>query len=473
MVGVPFPTITAPGKFSESGGALVNAYVEPLPDGRVARKRVPGLRQLSSNATHVGCRGLLAINNTLLIARGSRLTQIVRSSGNYTEVDIGTMPGEGPVFFARNNKSAVPDIVAVTNSTAYEISLSAAPTSYSDGDVGSPNSVTQISGYFIFSYGDGRMSASGLNSTSISTLDYATAETRIDGLIRVIQVGRDIIAFGSASYEIWSNTGEPVGFPLSYRDTVDVGLASATAIAGFEGEGAGQTIFVASDNTVRALSGYQASRVSTHVIERLIEAVPDKSTLRAQFYMHAGHAVWALTCPAWTLCYDISNGVWYARKSYGRENWRAAYSAKVFGGWCFGDEATGQIYMSDESYYREASDPLVFEVKSGTMSGFPRRARWLGMDIDMMAGVGLAGGEAPTQSDPTCVVRLSRDGGVTFSNGLTRSIGKQGEYSRNIRFTGADLGSVSQRGAQVHITVSDPVPVTLFGAEASFSERLS
>lgn len=473
MVAVPFPTITAEGKFSESGGSLINAYIEQLPDGRVARKRVPGLREISTSASYVGCRGVLAYNGTLIVARGSRLSQIIPIAGAYSEIDLGALPGTGPVFFARNNKSPTPDIVAVSDSVAYLISLSSPPSAYPDSDVGSPNSVASIAGYFIFSYGDGRMSASSLNDTAVSTLDYATAETRPDGLLRVVQIERDILAFGVTSYEIWTNTGEPVGFPLSYRDTLDVGLASPTGVAGFEAEGAGQTLFVASDNTVRLLNGYQPQRVSTHVIERRIEAIGDKSELRAHFYMHSGHPVWALTSSEWTLCYDIVSGSWYERKSYGRDNWRGAYTTKVFGGWACGDAVSGQVYLIDESYHKEANDPLVFEVSSATMSGFPTRARWSSLDIDIMIGVGVAGRDAPIETDPKCVVRLSRDGGATFGAGLTRSIGEQGEYGRNVRFTGADLGSVSQKGAQIKVSVSDPVPVSLFGADSTFQRRQS
>ena len=468
-VPVPFPLASAPGKFAESGGRMVNAFAEKLADGRIKRSRVPGIRAIIETTAYSHCRGLIEINGVTLAALDDRLVTITLSAGTYILTDIGAFSGEETVYFARNNKSPTPDIVAVTDSTAYVIDLTTGASSYPDADVGSPNSVCFLGGYFFFSYGNARMRASGLNDTTINTLDTALAESKPDGLWRVVPIGKNLLAFGPFSIEIWPNSGNPTGFPFSYLDTVPRGIAGPDAIAGYENGWSNTIIWAADDYVVYKLNGYTPEPISSPSVSKAIERTADKTTLKACVYTHDGHAIWALSSPDWTWCYDLAAGSWFERKSYGSDRWRATASVKCFGAWVIGDDATGKFGLIDPDYGFEFGDALTASVVSATMSGFPARAAVSRLDLDIMAGVGVAPGSDPIETNPVASVSWSHDGGVSFGSPVLREIGPQGKYKQGCRVN--RLGTASAKGLQVKIEVSDPVAFSLFSGEVTVEGR--
>lgn len=465
MVAVPFPAGSAPGKFAESGGRMINAMAEKLPDGRVARRRVPGIAEIAEIAGFANCRGAIEINGVLLAAVTDRLITISKSGGVYTLTTIGNFTGNERVYFARNNQSPTPTIAAVTNSTAYVIDLSSGASGYPDPDVGSPNSVTSQGAYFVFSYGNARMRASGLNSTSINTLDTAFAESKPDGLLRVVAIGKNLLACGSQTIEIWPNTGNPTGFPFSYLDTIPRGVAGPDAIAGFENEWSNTIIFAGNDGVVYRLNGYSPEPISNASVATDIGKLTEseRAALVALVYSHRGHSIWALKSPYWTWCFDLSTGEWFERKSHGRETWRSAASVACFGGWVVGDETTGKFGLIDQDERYEFDDPLRARVVSSTMSGFPVRAIPSRLVLDIMAGVGEATGIDPIGVNPQCSISWSKDGGATFGSPVLREMGRQGQYKKVVAVN--RLGMASTKGIQIAVDVSDPVDFTLFSGD--------
>lgn len=463
VVAVPFPLASAKGKFAESGGRLINAYAEKLPDGRVRIGRVPGIRAIIEVEDYSHCRGSIEINGVVLAALDERLVTISLSGGTYLVTDIGAFSGDETVYFARNNKSPTPDIVAVTDSTAFIVSMTTGASAYPDADVGSPNSVTSLAGYFFFSYGNARMRSSGLNDTTINTLDTAFAESKPDGLWRVIPIGKNLLACGPFTIEIWPIAGNPVGFPFSYLDTIPRGLAGPDAVAGWENGWSNTIIFAADDGQVYKLAGDAPTPISNSSVSTAIEAVEDKSTLKAIVYTHEGHAIWALSSPDWTWCYDLSTGSWFERKSYGQDRWRGASAVKCFGAWVIGDSETGKFGIIDPEYHYEFGDPLGATVISATMSGFPSRASMSRLDLDIMAGVGVAPGADPIETAPQASISWSRDGGVTFGSPVLRELGAQGKYKQGVRVN--RLGTASAKGSQIKVEVSDPVRFSLFSGQ--------
>jgi len=468
-VAVPFPLASAPGKFAESGGRMVNTFAEKLADGRVKRSRVPGIRAIIETSDYSHCRGMIEINGVTLAALDDRLVTITLSGGTYILTDIGAFAGSETVYFARNNKSPTPDIVAVTDSSAFVIDLTTGASSYPDADVGSPNSVCFLGGYFVFGYGNARMRSTGLNDTSINTLDTAFAESKPDGLLRVVALGKNLYACGPQTIEIWPNTGNATGFPFSYLATIPRGIPGADAIAGAENDWSNTLIFAGSENVVSRINGGIPEPISSPSVSKALQRLSDKTTLKATVYEHEGHSVWCLSCPEWTWCYDLSAGSWFERKSYGSDRWRAAASVKCFGGWVIGDEATGKFGLIDPDYGFEFGDPLTASVVSATMSGFPARAAVSRLDLDIMAGVGVAPGAEPIETNPVASVSWSHDGGVTFGSPVLREIGPQGKYKQGCRVN--RLGTASAKGLQVKVDISDPAHFTLFGGEVTVEGR--
>ena len=477
MTEIPFPTTsTVGGKPQESGGRLINAYPEKLSDGArktVVRKRTPGLNRVSTSAaarTH--CRGFLAVGSTTLVAYDGYIEAITASSGAYSNAALGALAGTTPVTFAKNNKFPTADLVAVTENGAFQVFTGAAPIPYPDANVGSPNSVCFGDGYFFFTYGDGTCYASGLNDTSIDPLDYVVAESKPDGLLRGVFHRQELLLMGTASIEVWQDTANPTGFPFSRSTVIPRGLIGQWAVAGWEDGWANTLIWAGDDCIVYTLNGYTPTRISTHDVERAIQATAnagDADTIKACVYMADGHALWSIKSADWCWVYDLTTQTWHERASYQSNTWRGECTVKNYGFWLCGDSTTGDVYDIDANYYQEGNDPLVWTVTSGAAADFPNRVFISRADFDFDVGWGIADGTYPTQTNPRINVSWSDDGGVQFSQPLQRELGKSGAYQQ--RVTVHRTGLTGPAGRLWKLSVSDPVYVGLLGGAMTAAVR--
>jgi hypothetical protein len=472
MAEISFPVSSAPGATpQEGGGRLINAYAERLGDmarGQVARRPAPGLR-LFAETEHPKCRGMLEVGGALYVITTDRALRITRNAdGEPVVADLGALGGTDWVTMARNNKAPTPDVV-VTSELATFLLSPGGVSQLAEEDLPQPNSVTFIFGFLIFSVADGRMFASALNDTAIDALNYATAESRPDGLMRVVTVGRQLYALGPTSIEVWGAPVQAEGFPLSRIETIPRGLIAPFAVAGEQEGWSNALIFVGDDGIVYRLDGYAPTRISTHDLERRIEALADKATLEACVYMHEGHAVWSLSSSDWTWEYDLTTGWWRERASWERRRWRASKTAKAFGAWIAGDAEEGALYEVRADERREWNDPLAMEIWSAPGSAFPGRINVPAAQFDFVVGEGLASGQAPDQTEPKVAISWSDDGGRSWSNPLTRPLGGQGEYHRTVSVH--RTGMAGPKGRIWRLTLSDAVPAALMGGTMDVSPR--
>jgi hypothetical protein len=454
---VNFPKSSSPGaRPGEGAGALVNCFAE-LDGNRVAWVRSAGLTAFADSGVGTP-RGFLSTSGTLYMGVAEALVSF-DTSGVLTTY-TGTLVGTGPITIARNNLSPTPDIAIVADSTAYYVN-GGAVAAYPDADVGSPNSVCALDGYFIFTYGNGDIVASDLNSTAIDALSVASAESNPDGLLRGIVRGGIFYAMGSATIEPWRNAGTSP-FPLErYPTVIPVGLFGQWAVAGYEDGWDGPIMFVATDGTVRSLTGFNAQRLVHRDVERDIAAIEVPSTLRAYVYTAGGHAFWVLSSPTWSWEYNLSTQEWNQRKSYLMDRWRAEFSAFFGGLWMVGDTIGTGVLFVDPSANDENGDPLIVRCE-GVMREFPVSMRVPRLHFDFTVGVGSETGEDPIETEPKVAISVSHDGGASWSNPLWRELGRQGKHKRQVQVN--NLGRSTPHGVRVAWECSDPVKVHFRGA---------
>jgi hypothetical protein len=453
---VAFPTSSTPGfKPGEGAGRLINCYADK--EGQqVVLLRSPGISPWG-DATIETPRGMLATDAGLYVAVLDKLVSV--NSGGVATVLANSMSGSAPVTMARNNKAPTPDIVIVGDSNAYTVS-GANVIAYPDVDVGSPSSVASLGGYFLFTYGNGDIIASDLNSTAINTLSTARAESIPDGLLRVTVSGGRAFFWGASSFEVWYDAGTSP-FPLARSEVVNVGLFAPWAIAGAQDGWDLQQIFVASDGSVRRLNGYSPDRISTRAVERDIQAVAVPSTVRACVYTEGGNAFWVLSSPSWTWEYNATTDEWNERKSYGLSRWRADMSARAFGRWIVGDTLSTNLGHVTSTAYDEFGAPLIARAE-GVLKEFPARMRIPAVHFDFTVGQGVESGGDPVETDPQVALSWSHDGGADYSNPLWRKLGRQGQHKRQVVIH--NIGRSTPHGSRIAWEVSDPVWFQFRGA---------
>jgi hypothetical protein len=458
MANILFPTSTAPGQRpGEGSGRLINCYAEALDAGaraQYARRRAPGLLHIATPA-HIGCRGLHYFNGDLYVAQAERLSRVNLVGGFFIVTDLGELPGEGRVTFARNNKAPVPDILCVTEDDVFVVHQAAPPASLGAGDLPQPLTVAFLDGYFIFAIRDGRFFFSALNDTTVNALDFATAQSRPGGIYNAVPFGQQLFVMGPSSIEVWQNAGNATGSPFSRAAVIPKGLASTFAVAGFE-EGFSTLVFVGDDNGVYRLDGgYAPAKISTPDLDRLIEKTADKTLIDVTVSVTSGHNWATVTGPDFSWTYELGTGFWHERASYLQDYWRAVCSVKAFDGWVMGDRETGDVWQLDPDEMTEGGHPLVMSVISLPLTGFPNRMVVPRADFDIIIGQGKVTGQEPIETDPVVLISWSDDGGATFGNPLKRSLGRLAKHTTPVSVN--RTGMASRYGRVWRLDISDPV----------------
>jgi hypothetical protein len=492
MVAIPWPVSTSPGqKPQEGAGRLINCYAEPRGSniGPVWH-RAPGVKILGSDlasATWVSWSfpyeewfsvreqptgdgqylGGVLVGSLAYIRMGTQF-YTVDNTGSLTLLS-GTVSGSDKTFFARNN-AAVPDIVFICDDGAFELT-GGTKVAYTDGDLGSPNSVCFHDSYFMFTYGSGKLQASGVNSTSIGTLDFTTAESNPDGLHRAWSFRGLLYAAGPATIEVYGPPVNATGFPLTRQGYhITPGLITPWAVAGFEAEFGNFPIYVGSDNTVRQLQQSNPLKISPPDLDFLIASVDDKTELEALCYISRGNPFWQLSSSTWTWVYNVQNQTWHERQSYGLTRSRMSLSLAAFNTWITGDTQADVILEVDPEKLTEVSNPLIYTLESAPVKDFPNRVRVARADFDFTVGVGVVTGTDPIQTDPTVMISWSDDGGGSFTNPWNRKLGEQAEFAQ--RITTINTGLSGPMGRRWRLQISDPVHIGLMGGDMAAELRI-
>lgn len=476
-VHIPFPLSSSPGASpQESAGRLINCYAEPLGKDVNADKKVKppaavwrkcaGL-SLFGKSAQTGFRGAISVGNALFAAWSGKVSMF-NSSGAETAL-TGNLNGTDKVFFARNNKSPSPDIVAVSpGNGAFSVSTSAV-INFADPNIGAPNCVCFMDGYFIFSYGDGTLQASAENDVTINTLDKTKAQSRPGGLTRVVQFNGQLIALGPAFGEVYSDTANATGFPFSRSYVLQRGIIGPYALAGHEDGFGIALIWVADDNSVVMHNGTPSPlKISPPDLERLIAKVSDKTALEASVYISQGHPKWVISCPTFTWEFDLGSKKWNERASYLQSRWRAIGGTFAFGKWITGDTKAGQLLSINDVAYDEVGDPLIFEIESGPVQNFPNRTKVARADFDLITGVGDAEGPDPSGTKPTVGISWSQNLGVSWGNEFVRTLGVQ---ATPVPVKIYRTGMTGNQGRRWRLRVSGPVYVALMGGTQDLSLR--
>ncbi len=482
MVAIPLPLSSSPGYLGlqEASGRLVNLYAVPLPRPRkrgepepAKRVRVPGMTSFLTS-TQSGFRGMYSVGGTLYVAFDGFLYTGTSAGGALTP--HSALPGTARVYFASNN-AASPAIAVVTENGAFQI-LAASNISWPDADLPQPSTVFSLDGYIVFTIGDGRIFATDLNSTAVNNLSFGRLEAKPDPPVRGVPFAGRALFFGSQTLEVWTDVGASP-FPFQRAAVVPFGLLGVDAVAGWEdGWGAG-LLWVAHDGTVRQLNGYTADKVSPPDLDQLISREDHPELLLASVYMFDGHAMWSITGSDFTWSYDINTQKWHERQSHLTNRWRGLQTWNAFGRWLVGDRGVpdlysvgeylndGNVYSIDENF-READDPMVARLESGPVQQFPQRVRVARADFNIETGVGNTLGEDPIETDPEVDISWSDDGGINWSNPLTRKLGRQ---SVNQDISVFRTGMSTRQGRRWRLDISDPVYVSIFGGDQSAELR--
>jgi hypothetical protein len=421
----------------------------------------PGLSLWATLAGSGGVRGMIRFDtSTAFVVVGENVYRVTTAGASTL---IGTVaPGIDPVSLASNGIN----VLIATNPNMYVVDPAAnTVTQLVDPEFLGAGQVGFIAGYFVWNVpGTGRAQYTDLYSTAIQPLNLFTAEASPDNGVGSIVDHLEYWYFNETTTEVYSIVAD-ADQPLQRIQgaVIEHGCAAAYSIAKMD-----NTVYWlgADDNgqgTVwRATGAYEPQRVSTPAIEFAISQTADLSGAVAWTYQQESHAFYVLTVGDRTWVYDASVGLWHERAwrdpvdgtmHKHRARCQMAFANKTI----VGDWESGKLYVLDLNTYTDNGDPIVAQRTGAFVSA--RSYHMLQVDFETGVGNTVAPG-----NEPVALLQWSDNGGKTWSNNHSASLGKVGEYQLRVRWR--RLGTPRRYGLSrvFRVTVTDPVKRVMTGA---------
>lgn len=439
-----------------------NLYAEIQKDGEKGNLTLyptPGLTTFVNFGANPS-RGAWKKDDVLYIVNRSTLWKVTNDG---TTTNIGTLAtSAGRVDMTDNGTQII--MVDGPNGYIYNTSTLAF-TQITDPDFPGGDTVTFLDGYFIVSKPNtGQFYISALyDGLTWAALDFATAESNPDNLIRVIADNGQLWLFGSDTSEPWSDSGAQ-DFPFARvgAAAIEWGLAARWSLCKFMDS----IIFLRKNRLgavqVCTLSGYTAVPVSTPEIDYILAQYSSVSNATGFAYMVSGHPFYQINFPSanesWV--YDGLTKEWHRAESGGGRH-RGEIQINFLDRSYVTDYANGKLYRFQDGVYTDDGQMIARELISRHQSTgeytFLHKL-W----IEMEAGVGLLTGQG---SDPKLMMQYSKDGGHTWSNEIWVGLGRVGQYSYRALFLRLGRG----RDWVFKFRITDPVKTVFIGAWGEFS----
>lgn len=423
-----------------SSERLLNGYLEQTPSGK-APTPIYGSPGFTSFATTGTIRAMYQAADRLFAVNATSLVEIA-SGGTVTT--LGTIPA-GTVDIASDGVNVV-----VTCGNEIYVWNGTTLAAVADPDAPSASSVELMKGFYVFTETNTEqffISPQNDPGGNYDALDFDSADTTNDKLVRTRRVGNDLLLMGKRSIEFWYYSGDAT-FPFArYQDTpVDIGLIGVRAEAATN-----ETVFwIGSDGTVRRLDGRTATRISTYAIEQIIAGWSDASSSIGTAHVWEGHLFVTFRNAEGCIVWDQATQRWHERASYNSDTWSVSHYAYAHSKHLVGG---AQVYQLGG--YDEAGTVLPFEMVTPWVDNGGERFSTNEVEVRLEAGVGTL------TLNPQISLSRTEDG-ETWTDPLSRGFGKQGDRFRTVKWSGQGMS----RGCAFRLRITDAVKRVVYAAYA-------
>lgn len=440
---------------------LINYYPEidptkpPGSRGVVALYPTPGLVQLVQLAVTGEVRGgrVTPGGDLAYVVCAQTLYEI---SPSFVATAVGALlTSAGPVTITDNGIA----LMIADGANRYTYNIGSGPLQVSvDGAFAGATAVDTLDNYMVYAQPNGRkFGATAVLSTASSGLSFASKFGSSDNIVGLIADHTQIYLIGERTSEIWIDAGS---FPFPFQRIPGTALQHGCAAVGSLRRFGESIAWLGKDERGQAifmqLVGHDAKRFSTHAVEQDISAFSRIDDCMCYVYQQEGHEFFVANFPSGdrTWVFDLATGHWHKRCSRDSNNvlhrHRGNCAFLFQGKTVVGDYANGKLYELSRTTFAE--DGIVFPSirRCQHITSDLKQQFFHELQLQFQPGPGLQSGQG---SDPKAMLRISEDGGFTFGNTFTASIGRAGEYRNRCRWT--QLGSASDLVFEVSVT--DPV----------------
>lgn len=440
-----------------------NLYVEVQQDPEKSTLTLyptPGIQTFVNFGAYPS-RGIYKKGDFLYVVNNNTLWRV---SNDGAMTNIGTLlTAQGRVDMSDNGTQII--IVDGANGYIYNTNTLVFA-QITDPDWPGADTVTFLNGYFVVTKPNtGQFYISALyDGLSWAALDFATAESNPDNLIRVMADNGQLCLFGPETTEFWGDSGA-LDFPFARvgASAIEWGLAARWSLCKFMDS----LIFLRRNRLgavqVCTLSGYNATPVSNPEMDYVFSKYSAVDNATGFSYMVSGHPFYQINFPSadesWL--YDGLTKAWSKVESSGGRH-RGEIQQNYLDRSLVTDYENGKLYIFRDGYYSDDGDPIARELitRHQTIGQFSVIDElWM----EMESGVGLLTGQGET---PMLMMQVSKDGGHTWGNEYWVNFGQIGEYKRRAVFR--RLGRARDWVFKFRIT--DPVKPVIVAAWGRFGK---
>jgi hypothetical protein len=444
----------------------VNIYAEPSDDkSQLNFYGTPGTTLFTSFGD-TPVRGWLAVGDFIYCVHRGTFYEVNNAGVRTARGTIGTTEGRVRMSFNGTQLTVVDG--GGQRIYVYTVATNAFDT-VTTNLIGTPIDVTYQDSYTILTLADGRIQISAqYDSKTLDALDFATAESNPDGLVRGIADHGELVLCGENTTEFWGNSGGQ-DFPYSNirGATLEWGLAAPSSLVKYNDSLAGLFKNVMGQVQVMMLAGHALKKISSPELDSIINGYSAVSDATAIAYMLGGHPMYQINFPtagkSWL--FDSLSGMWSPLES-GLSGGRhiAELHCDYINQPRVADYANGNIYTLDPEAYTDNGTPIVREIVTKHVSNNYQQEAIHSLQLDFETGVGLVSGQG---SDPQAMLQVSRDNGHTWGNERWVSMGAIGKYKARVKWN--RLGAA--RDFVFKIRVTDPVKFVLTGGSIEAEPR--
>jgi hypothetical protein len=457
-----------------------NMYTEILKDDQGKDTRIllscPGKSLvLNVSGSPIRCIHTVSGVNKYWAVAGDKFYEILNNNTYSIKGSLAT--SSSPVYMA-DNGTHILIVDGSNNGYVYEIATgnftddlhAIAPAFIGGSYVVSIGGIADGYGFFI-------VIQPNTNVLQSCTAPYGTAPTTWDaldeysttlddgGILKALGVlFGQLWAIGEFNTVVFSNTGNPTGFPLSpvIGAPIAMGISAAKALQMIDNSLIWPAQTKKGAKFIVRASGYVPVKISQPEHDTQISKYSTIADADSISYTDEGHSFYCISFPTGksTLVFDCSTGEWHTRSSLvnGVQGVDNINSYAYFNGvHLAGNRYKGDILKLSLDTYDDNGSPLVRKRRTQHLKEGMNPIEIAALYVDIEVGVGLQGDVQGY--DPQIVLRYSRDGGKTWSEEMYESIGKIGEYFTQVRFPRLGMGT----DWVFELMVSDPVPVTILG----------
>lgn len=429
-----------------SSQSSVNLYVDVQQSGRTPGSLMPwpGEKNFLNNSSE-GNRGLAVYKNELYQVAGNSLYKI---SSDGISNKVGTIPDTKRCDFVEDSNNLI-----IRTDTRTVIYNGSTVSEITDTDLVRGKTLAYLNTQVIYQgEGDQFAVSDAGNPSSISGLNYGSAETVGDNLLQVYSFQERLYLAGERSIEVWYNTG--VGNPPFSRiqgSSANVGVSGSYTMANSEN----QLYFLSGNGVVYRTSSYQPENITPSSIAKTIRDQGNLGEAVGKIIKLDSQSFYILQLENITLCYSEQTNQWTSISTGQNIGKHLFYDyAYCYGNHYVADRRNGNVYQWDFDTNTSNGNYLIRQRDTAPISSLGRRLNMRRIELQLETGTGNL-----TNVNPQISIQLSFDGGKSFTSEEWINIGRSSERVKKIEW----YYPCSFIEAVVRVKISDPNFISLHG----------